>query len=124
MRRLFAIALVALGVLGCGSDSLAPVMTVDGQWNGLQNGYSLSLNLTQTASGDVSGTALIAGVSGFTDATTTGTFNYPTLFLTITATNFDPVIYTGTMSQTSAKIEGKLNGSGFTNLVLNVSKQR
>jgi hypothetical protein len=124
MRRLFAIALVALGVLGCGSDSLAPVMTVDGQWYGLQNGYSLSLNLTQTASGDVGGTALIAGISGYTDATTTGTFNYPTLFLTITAVNFDPVVYTGTMSQTSAKIEGKLNGSGFTNLVLNVSKQR
>jgi hypothetical protein len=123
MRRLFAIAL-ALCVVGCGSDSLAPVMTVDGQWYGLQNGYSLSLNLTQTAAGDVGGTALIAGISGYTDATVTGTFNYPTLFLTITATNFDPVVYTGTMSESSAKIEGKLNGSGFTNLVLNVSKQR
>jgi hypothetical protein len=123
MRRLFAIAL-ALCVAGCGRDSLEPVITVDGQWYGLQNGYSLSLNLTQTAAGDVGGTALLAGNSGYTDATVAGTFNYPTLSLTIAATNFDPVLYTGTMSQTSAKIDGKLNGSGFTNLVLNISKQR
>ena len=124
MRRLFAIALVSLGVLGCGSDSLAPVMTVDGEWYGLQNGYSLSLNLTQTAAGDVGGSALIAGVAGFTEGTATGTFSYPSLLLTITATNFDPVVYTGTMSQSSAKIDGKLNGSGFTNLVLNIAKRR
>jgi hypothetical protein len=123
MRRLLSIALVAPGVLGCGSDSLGPVMTVDGEWTGLQNGYSLSLNLTQTAAGDVGGTALLAGIAGFTDATATGTFTYPSLVLTITATNFDPIVYTGTMSQTSAKIDGKLNGSGFTNLVLNIAKR-
>ena len=124
MRRLFAIALFSLSVLGCGSDSLAPVMTVDGSWYGVQNGYSLSLTLTQTATGDVTGTVVIAGIAGFTEAATSGTFVYPTLTLMITPEGFDAATYTGTMSQTAAKIDGKLNGSGFTNLVLNVSKRK
>jgi len=124
MRRRIAIALIALSVLGCGSDSLAPVTTVDGEWYGVQNGYSLSLSLTQTPAGAVTGTALVAGTSGVADATVSGTFNFPSLFLTITPPNFEPFIYTGTMSQTSAKIDGKLNGSGFSNLVINISKRR
>jgi hypothetical protein len=127
MRRRFAIALVAIAVmsiLGCGDDTLAPVTTVDGQWFGVMNGYSLSLSLTQTASGDVSGIALVAGVSGSTEAPVAGTFNHPNLLLTITPTSFEPFTYTGTMSQTVAKIDGKLNGSGFSNVVVNVSKRR
>jgi len=124
MRRRIAIALIALSVFGCGSDSLAPVTTVDGEWFGVQNGYSLSLTLTQTPAGAVTGTALIAGTSGVTDATVSGTFNLPTLLLTITPPNFEPVIYSGTMSQASAKIDGKLNGSGFSNLVINLAKRR
>jgi len=124
MRRRIAIALIALSVFGCGSDSLAPVTTVDGEWFGVQNGYSLSLTLTQTPAGAVTGTALIAGTSGVTDATVSGTFNLPTLLLTITPPNFEPFIYSGTMSQASAKIDGKLNGSGFSNLVINLAKRR
>ena len=127
MRRLLAIAFVAMGaisVLGCGADSLAPVTTVDGEWFGVQNGYSLSLTLTQTPAGEVSGNALVAGTSGVTEATVSGTFAFPSLVITITPPSFEPVIYTGTMSQGSAKIDGKLNGSGFSNLVINISKRR
>jgi hypothetical protein len=124
MRRRFAIALFAISILGCGSDALGPVTTVDGDWFGVQNGYSLSLTLTQTPAGEVSGNALVAGTSGVTDAVVTGTFAFPTLLLTITPPNFEPVLYTGTMSQTSAKIDGKLNGSGFSNLVINIQKRR
>jgi hypothetical protein len=127
MRRLLAIAFVAMSaisVLGCGADSLGPVTTVDGEWFGVQNGYSLSLTLTQTPAGEVTGSALVAGVSGVTEASVSGTFAFPTLVLTITPPSFEPVIYTGTMSQASAKIDGKLNGSGFSNLVINISKRR
>ena len=127
MRRLFAIAFVAISaisVLGCGDDSLAPVMTVDGEWSGVQNGYSVSLNLIQAADGSVSGNALVAGVSGATQAPVSGTFTFPALALTITPASFEPFTYTGTMSQTSARIDGKLNGSGFSNLVVNISKRR
>lgn len=124
MRRRIAIALIAISVFGCGSDALAPVTTVDGEWFGVQNGYSLSLTLTQTATGEVTGSALVAGTSGITDAAVAGTFNFPTLLITITPPSFEPVIYTGTMSQSSAKIDGKLNGSGFSNLVINIAKRR
>jgi|KBSMisStandDraft_5_1062788.scaffolds.fasta_scaffold319592_2 hypothetical protein len=127
MRRFIAVAFVAMSamsVLGCGADALGPVTTVDGEWAGIQNGYSLSLTLTQTPAGEVSGTALVAGTSGVTDAAVSGTFTFPNLILTITPPSFEPVIYTGTMSQASAKIDGKLNGSGFSNLVINISKRR
>lgn len=122
-RRLLAVALAVFS-LGCGSDLLGPVMTVDGEWFGVQNGYSLSLNLTQTSAGEVTGSALVAGNSGITDATVSGTFAYPNLTLTITTLSFEPVTYSGTMSQEAAKITGKLNGSGFTNLQIDITKRR
>ena len=127
MRRRFAIALVAfavMSILGCGDDTLAPVSTVDGQWFGVMNGYSLSLSLTQTAAGEVTGVALVAGVAGSTEAPVAGTFKFPSLILNVTPQSFEPFTYTGTMSQTEARIDGKLNGSGFSNVVVNISKRR
>ena len=50
MRRFFALATLAFA-LGCGDKTLGPVMTVDGSWAGVQNGYSLSLSLTQASTG-------------------------------------------------------------------------
>jgi hypothetical protein len=122
MRRFFALATVFFA-LGCGDNTLGPVMTVDGSWAGVQNGYSLSLAMTQSSTGDITGTAFIASTAVATDATITGTFVYPTLHVTISATNFLPVDYVGTMSQTEAKIFGKLNGSGFANVEVDVKKK-
>jgi hypothetical protein len=122
MRRLLALATVVFA-LGCGDSTLGPVMTVDGSWSGVQNGYSLSLSLTQATTGEVTGTAYIASSAVSTPATVTGSFTYPDLHITISATNFQPVDYNGTMSQTEAKIFGKLNGSGITNLEVDVKKK-
>ncbi|MEP6494117.1 MAG: hypothetical protein ABJF01_15645 [bacterium] len=121
MRRLLAAAAVILS-LGCGSDLLAPVMTVDGQWNGIQNGYSIALNMSQTGT-DVTGAASIAGVAGILDGTVTGTFVFPDFKVKISIEGLDAVDYTGTMSQAAAKISGKLNGSGFNNLQIDLSKK-
>src|SRR5689334_7708922 len=115
MRRFLALAAVTFA-LGCGENTLGPVMTVDGSWSGVQNGYSLSLSLTQSATGDVTGTAFIASTAIATSATVTGTFAYPNLHVIISADTFAPADYVGTMSQTEAKIFGKLNGSGFSNV--------
>ena len=101
----------------------SPVMTVDGQWTGIQNGYSMSLSMAQTGS-DVTGTGAIGGIAGSAEGTLTGTFTYPNLKVTITIPGFDdPVVYTGTMSQAAAKINGKLNGSGFTDVEVDVQKR-
>jgi hypothetical protein len=121
MRRL--LLFVAAAVVGaCGDSPLAPVQTVDGSWSGLQNGYSLSLVMVQSDS-VVSGSALIANVAGANQGTLAGTFVYPTLHLTLSFPGFDDVKYDGTMSQAEAKILGHMNGSGLTNVEMDVKKK-
>lgn len=121
MRRLLSVVAVVM-CFGCGADLLPPVITVDGQWTGIQNGYSVSFNMVQTGS-DVSGIGAIGGIGGSGEGTLTGTFIYPDLKVTLTIPGLDPVVYTGTMSQAAAKITGKLNGSGLTNLQIDVAKK-
>jgi len=121
MRKLLTFVAVVL-VAACGDSLLAPVQTVDGSWSGLDNGYSLSLVMGQTDT-LVAGTALIANVGGENQGTITGTFVYPAVHLTLTFPGFDPVKYDGTMSQTDAKIFGRLNGSGINNVEVDVHKK-
>lgn len=123
MRRALALVLL-VAAIGCRDSLLGPVQTVDGQWTALQNGYSLSFNLTQSGT-EVTGTTLIAGVSGATDGTVSGTFVYPTLHLELTLNGITgDVVYDGTMSPSEAKIFGKLNGSGLTNVEIDVRKKK
>jgi hypothetical protein len=121
MRRFLFLALVLIA--GCGESTLGPVQTVDGQWSGLQNGYSISFSLTQSGT-SVTGSTLIAGVGGSTEGTVAGTFVYPTVHLQLTYAGIQgDVSYDGTMSQTEAKIFGKLNGSGLSNVEIDVRKK-
>lgn len=108
---------------GCGDSTLGPVQTVDGRWTGLQNGFSLSFTLAQ-ADSIVTGTTLIASISGSNDGTAIGTFVYPRLHLELTLNGINDVVtYDGTMSQSEAKIIGKLNGAGVTNVEVDVRKK-
>jgi hypothetical protein len=125
MRRLIAIGLLA-AVAGCGSDSvLAPVQTVDGQWNGTQNGYALALNMVQTGTTVPQATcsAIISSNSGSYSGNCEGTFVYPTLTLKINIPGFVPFDYTATMSQSEAKLFGKMNGSGLDNVEMDLRKR-
>jgi hypothetical protein len=118
MRRLFA-AIAILVSFGCGSDILGPVQTVDGNWSGIQNGYSMSLSLAQSGT-SVSGEADFIGVGGSASGTVSGTFVYPNVDFTISIAGVPDVSYKGTMSTSQAKIFGKLDGSGFNQLELDV----
>ena len=118
MRRLFA-AVAILATFGCGSDILGPVQTVDGRWSGIQNGYSMSMSLTQSGT-SVSGEADFIGVGGSASGAVSGTFVYPNVNFTITIPNLADVSYKGTMSTSQAKIFGKLDGSGFAQLELDI----
>ena len=121
MRRSILVAAFAL-VTGClGGDTLGPVQTVDGQWDGIQNGYALTLVLAQDGT-IVDGIADLAGVGGFLRGDVSGTFQYPNVDLTIEIPTFVPIKYIGTMSTEKAEINGRLNGGGFSNLQLNVRK--
>jgi hypothetical protein len=122
MRRLLLFVL-ASSLLACGGDKLLPPVTaVDGEWTGTENGYALSLNLTQVDT-SVSGSSQLAGVGGAFSGTTSGTFQYPNLHLQILIPGFEDFVYDGTMSTTQAKIAGTLNGSGFTNLQIDIHKR-
>lgn len=123
MRRLLLLT-AALALIACNSDSsLAPVMTVDGQWTGTQNGFALSLNMTQVDS-TVSGSVAVAGLGGNQfSGTVSGTFIYPTLHLDIAIAGFEDASYDGTMSSSKAVISGELSGSGLANVEVDVQKQ-
>jgi hypothetical protein len=123
MRKLLTFAALAVLAVACTDQPLAPVQTVDGSWAGEENGYSLSLVMTQSSDTIVTGSALIANVAGANQGTLAGTFVYPTLHLVLTFPGFAPVNYDGTMSQASAKIFGYLNGSGINNVEVDVKKQ-
>jgi hypothetical protein len=122
MRRLFA-ALLLVAVAGCGSETLAPVTKVDGTWNGSGGSVQLSLGLSQDDAGNVSGNVGMVGQLGLVQGTASGTFIYPNLQLTIDIPGLEPAIYFGEMSATSAEIDGTLDGSGFTNLAINLKKK-
>ena len=122
MRRTFGILLVLLAA-GCGGDTLlGPVTNCDGQWAGIQNGYNLNLNLSQTDS-TVSGSVRMAGAFGFADGTATGKCSAQGVALAFDMPGYQAVTYTGALSQSAAKIIGQLDGSGFTHLELDVAKQ-
>jgi hypothetical protein len=121
MRRLlFALAVAAL--VACGDNILGPVQTVDGQWAGVQNGYSFSFNVSQ-ADTLVSGAANLASVGGSFGGSAAGTFKYPVLHLKISIPGFEDATYDGTMSESQAKIFGHLNGSGLNNVEVDVIKK-
>lgn len=121
MRRLLIVALLAAAA--CGKDLLEPVTVVDGRWTGIQNGYSMSLSMSQAGT-SVTGIVSLGGLGGSLDGTVTGTFTFPNVALTLSFDGLQDATYTGTMSQSSAKIDGSLNGSGLTNVQISVTKQR
>lgn len=118
MSRYFAWASAALLFVfaACKDQAPPPPPTVNGFWTGTSGSMTLSLTLAQnsaavTGSGQVSvpGEAIALTVQS-------GTFVHPTLSATLAATGYEPMNYTGTMSQSNAnQIVGRLNGSGFQN---------
>ena len=121
MLRRFLLPIVLAALVGCNSSPGEPVTTVDGQWSGVQNGYSLSFNLTQ-ADTLVSGTVEVAGAGGAFAGTTSGTFKYPALTRTISIPGFVNSSYNGTMSSSEAKIFGTFNG-GVSPVEIDVVKK-
>src|SRR5262249_1629115 len=99
-----------------------PVSTCDGDWTGLQNGYQLSFSLAQSGTA-VTGTARLAGAFGFADGTVSGTCAVPVVDFIVSMDTFEPFSYRATMSTSQATMVGKLSGSGFNSLELNVNKR-
>lgn len=117
------VAFAALALAGCSDSTLPPVQTVDGTWKGSQNGFALSLDMTQSGTSVSSCDASFGSNGGFESGTCSGTFNYPTLNVTINVTGFQPLLYTATMSSSQAVLSGTLNGSGLDHVAMSIKKQ-
>ena len=122
MRRFLA-ALALVAATSCTDSTLGPVQTVDGVWSGVDNGYSLSLNMQQDASGTVTGEISLANLTGFFEGTISGTFVHPNLHVKFNFPGIQEISYDGTMSTTEAKIFGRMNGAGINNVDVDVRKK-
>jgi hypothetical protein len=65
----------------------------------------------------------MAGTNGFLDGTVTGTCTAQSVVLAFDIPGYVALTYVGSLSVTAAKINAQLNGSGFTNLELDVEKK-
>jgi hypothetical protein len=106
--RVIACAL-ALFLGGCGTE---PEPSIAGKWTGAYSGLTMTLTLVEN-SGNVTGNAVLEDATGTEAWTVAGVFTPPTASLTITNPKYQPINLTGTVSASS--IEGKLNGSGYSN---------
>jgi hypothetical protein len=107
----------------CGSDATAPEPdpTVTGSWSGAGNGFSLQLTLNQQPDGSVAGSGSITSPTGSIALTvSSGTHAFPNLSLTLGATGLLDTNLTGTV--TATMITATLNGSGFTDESITLTK--
>ena len=123
-RRLVFLPLFAM-LAACGSDATAPEPdpTVTGSWSGTGNQFSLQLTLNQQPDGTVSGSGSISSAVGTLALTVlNGTHAFPNLSLTLGATGLLDTNLTGTVTSPTT-IAATLNGSGFSNESINLTKQ-
>lgn len=118
------LAFVACG----GSEPVAPPPppTASGNWiatitaSGLT--IAVNLSLSQDANMAVTGGGTFAAATS-SAVSVSGFHNFPTVSLTVTSSGFQDMNYSGTMSADGTRITGTLNGSGFQNAQMNLTKQ-
>lgn len=118
MRRPFFSLLVALAIVGCGS-STSPDASVAGSWSGSSGGIDMSLTLSQHNRA-VTGTGQLSGGSNSIALTASGTYVEPAVSLTLSASGYQSTEFTGSLSH--GTITGYLNGSGFTNMSMTLTR--
>jgi hypothetical protein len=123
MRRLVTLA-VLIGLASCGSDkATGPSVPgdVNGVWTGVSAGTTVNLTLA-TQGTNVTGSGQISqGTTSVALTITSGTYVAPNLSLTVSAQGFQAVNLAGVRSNNT--ITGTLNGSGFSNQALTLTKQ-
>ena len=125
MRRMLFSALVAMA-LACGGDggNEPSVPDAQGQWNGTINtsGGSGSLALTlNEAGGNITGSGTLTVPGNAIALTVTGNHAHPNISLQMSSPGFEPMNLGGTLSDT--QIQGVLNGSGFVNIAVTLTRQ-
>ncbi|MDO8500451.1 MAG: hypothetical protein Q7S20_01250 [Gemmatimonadaceae bacterium] len=121
IHRMLLVGVIALAA--CSSEKVTePKLTVAGNWSGTftpgASSVSLSLLLTENA-GQVTGNGTISGETS-TALTVTGTFVAPNVSLTLSPPGFEPMNYAAFVKE--ASMSGALNGSGFFNQGVTLSR--
>jgi hypothetical protein len=125
MRTILLLALTAFTV-ACGGDggNEPTVPEIEGQWNGPINTSSGSGSLALTlnaAGGNVTGTGTLTVPGDALSLTVTGNYAPPDVSLQMSSPGFEPLNLSGTVSDQT--IVGTLNGSGFVNIAITLSRQ-
>ena len=116
---------LALAATACKDNSTGPAAppTVSGSWSGTSQGLTLNLTLSEGVGGAVSGSGNIAG-GGLNLALVVrqGTHVDPNLTLILGATGYEDMNFAARLSS-ATQMTGTLNGSGFDNYNLNLTKR-
>lgn len=97
-------------------------ISIIGSWTGSTAGVNVTMTLSGAGS-TVSGSGSVSGPGGNLAMQVSGTRAFNDLTLTITfEEDFEPATFTGTV-QSSTTISGTLDGSGFDNDALTLTKQ-
>jgi hypothetical protein len=136
VSRFLIAALVALAISACrGGDHFtrrdlltAPVAvnptlpTLSGTWAGSASGSNFSLTMTHnTQSGTITGTGTVIDANKSLEVTVSGSYTKPNVSLAISTAGFETANFTGTHATNS--ITGTINGSGFSNAPITLSKR-
>ena len=125
MRKILFSALLAMA-MACGGDggNEPSVPDAEGQWNGPINTSSGSGDLALTlneASGTITGSGTLTFPGDALSLTVTGNHAHPNISLQMSSPGFEPMNLSGTLSDT--QIQGVLNGSGFVNIAVTLTRQ-
>ena len=124
VRPLLLALVVTVGGACGGDDGLAPgeEVLVTGTWSGTTTtGLVLTLTMTESSSGVVSGTGTFGSDAAVLNVTIQqGSHNFPNLSLTIVAGD-DILTFLGTVAS-QTRIEGRFNGSGLFNAPVTLTK--
>ena len=119
-NQLFLLSILLLFLVACGkAEEEIPSMT--GKWSGGGGGAVVNVTVNENDT-EINGSGNLAGGSSSIALTVSGTNVYPNVSLTLSSTNYAPINFTGRFSDSNT-IDGKLNGSGFNDLVISLVRQ-
>lgn len=108
----YLVPAVFLAIAAC-SDSTGPeAPSLTGQWSGTSQGITLTVTLSEDASGALSGSGTFSVTGGAIAVTITGSHAHPAVSFTLTANGIEDSNYSGTVTSPD-RIDGSLSGSGF-----------
>lgn len=124
MRRLVLLAGLACALAGC-TDSTSPSDPVSGHWTGANPRLRADLTIARegaTVEGSGNFTFYIDGMPvGATAVTVSGTWVHPNISLVLSSAGFQDAQLSGSLY--AGVLEGRLNGSGFTDMALVLARE-